>query len=65
MDVEAIEILKKHIDELERKSIFHKRRMEDCETEIWRTQITIDRLKKDQSTVTDFKTAKELQEEKK
>jgi uncharacterized coiled-coil protein SlyX len=65
MDIEAIELLKKRIDDLEGKAVFHKRKMEDCEAEIWRTQLTIDRLKKDQSTVTDFKTAKELSEEQK
>jgi hypothetical protein len=65
MDTEAIEQLKKHIDMLESKSIYHKRKYEDLEAEIWRTQLIIERMVKDQSTITDFKTAKELQEEKK
>ena len=62
--MEEIEQLKKYIDLAEAKINYHQRQIERWQIEINKNERAIDNIRKKLATITDFKTAQELLDEK-
>lgn len=61
---EELEQLRKYMDLCESKIHYHETQIDRWNYEINKTQIAVDNIRKKLSTITDFKSAKELIDEK-